>query len=236
MKYLPSLLLILILSGNSLIAQFQTRQTINELYQVDEYTKRQSKGDQFSNLPEYKGSPYHNSEYLQGNVYEGDELMAYEVALRYNAMADEIEIKENLMSEDKDARVLTKDPNIFVKIQNDIFVFVPLNGSIEDGGYFHILYEGVKIDLYKKIIKEFIPGKKASSSLTKDIPPVFEDNSLYFVVSKSGRFYQLPDAKAKKLDIFGSNKEQINAYVRENNLNVSDETDLIKVVKFYDNL
>lgn len=214
----------------------QTRQMINEFYQVDEYVKRQDKGVKYANKADYKGTPYHNPEYVLGNVYEGDELMAYEVALRYNAVSDEVEIKESLISSDEDARVLTKDPNIFVKIQNDIFVFVPLNGSIEEGGYFQILFEGTKVDLYKKIIKEFQPGKKASSSLTKDIPPVFKDASLYFVVTTNGRFYQLPESRAKKLDIFGGSKPQIEQYAQEHNLNITEEADLLKVIKYFDSI
>ncbi len=224
----------LLLAANSLLAQFQTRRTINELYQVDEHIKRQTSGDRFSNPDQYKGTPYHNPDYQEGNVYKGDELMAYKIALRYNAVADEMEIKESLLSKDEDARSLTKDPDIYVKIKDDIFVFVPLNGSIEEGGYFQILFEGKKVDLYKKIIKEFQPGRKASSSLTKDILPIFKDESLYFVVAKNGRFYQLPESRVNKLDIFGGDKANLEAYASQRELDLQEEADLLEVIKYYD--
>lgn len=217
-------------------AQYKTRQSINELYQVDEYIKRQGKGDRFKLPDNFKGSPYNDPNYLLGNVYKENALWATDVAMRYNAVADEIEIKEALSSTDEDARVLPRHPDIFVKIENEIFVFVPFQGSIEDGGYFHILFEGKKLDLYKKIIKEVIPGRKASNSLTKDIPTEFRDKSQYFLVTKSGRFYQLPDQRSKKFDIFGKNKQLVENYVDENKLDIENDQDLVKIVKFYDGI
>lgn len=225
-----------ILTGTDLFSQFQTRQSINEFYQVDEYIKRQGRGDKYK-LPDNSiGTPYNNPDYQLGNVYKENKLWASNVALRYNAVADEIEIKESLGTADEEARVLPRDPDIFVKIVDDIFIFVPFQGDVEKGNYFHILYEGKKLDLYKKIVKEVIPGRKASSSLTKDIPTEFRDKSQYFLITKSGRFYQLPDSKAKRLNVFGSNKELVRNYVEENDLDIDDEADLLKIIKYYDSI
>ena len=234
MKNKIVLLLCGVLLGSSALAQYKTRQSINELYLADAYIKRQADGISYNNPDEYNGTPYNFPDYQIGNIYKGNELFATEVALRYNAVADELEVKESLATSDEDARVLPKDPEIFVKIQNDIFVFVPFQGKVEDGGYFHVMYEGKKLDLYKKIIKKVIPGKKASNSLTKDVPTEFRDKSQYFLVTKNGRFYQLPDSKAKKFDIFGANKALVMKYVEENDLDVNNDEDLLKIVAYYD--
>ena len=120
---------------------YGTRQFTNDLYLLDEYIKRQSKGVDFKDTDSYKGTPYNHPSYLPGNVYKNDELMASNVALRYNAIADEMEIKESLGSSDDDARVLTKSPDIFVKIRNDICNHIGTVGMKERlylGAVFHI--------------------------------------------------------------------------------------------------
>lgn len=236
MKLKILVLLAVVVMSFTAVAQFQTRQSINELYLADSYIKRQANGISYSNPDEYKGTPYNFPDYQIGNVYKGNALFATEVALRYNAVADELEVKESLATPNEDARVLPKDPEIFVKIGDDIFVFVPFEGKIEEGGYFHVMFEGKKLDLYKKIIKKVIPGKKASNSLTKDVPTEFRDKSQYFLVTKNGRFYQLPDTKARKFDIFGANKEIVMKYVDDNDLDVDKDDDLLKIVMYYDSI
>lgn len=210
------------------------RQFTNDLYQLDEYIKRQSGEIDFSKTDSYTGTPYNHPSYLPGNVYKGKELLATNVALRYNAIADEMEIKESLSSSNEDAKVLTKSPDIFVKISNDIFVFVPYQGGIEGGGYFQVLYEGQKYDLFKKVKKHFTAAKKASTSITRDIPAKFADDPVYYIVTKTGKFYELPSNRKKKLKVFSDNMSLVKEYVDKNRLDLNDEKDLLRVIKYYD--
>ena len=95
-----------------------------------------------------KNEAYANPTFVKGNIYQEDQLAKNDVLMRYNAYADEIEIKKNNFEEDYSA--LIKDPNIFVKIGSDLYVFVPFEGSKEKGGYFNVLSDGKTYDLYKK--------------------------------------------------------------------------------------
>ncbi len=221
-------------TAQSFDGAYQTRQFVNDLYQLDEYIKRRNKGIDFQDTNTYTGTPYNNPHYLLGNVYKNDELWANNVALRYNAMADEIEIKESLTANDTEAKVLTKSPDVFVKIVNDIYIFAPYKGGIEGGGYFMVLFEGDKIGLFKKPKKKFTPEKKATTSITRDLPASFKDKPVYYIVDKSGKYYELPSSRSKKLKVFGSNKDAIKRYVAENKLNLNIEKDLLRVVKYYD--
>jgi len=213
---------------------YRTRQFTNDLYQMDEYIKRQNLGIDFENIESYTGTPYNNPNYLMGNVYKNDELWANDIALRYNAMADEIEIKESLATDDAEAKVLTKSPDVFVKIINDIYIFAPYKGGIEEGGYFMVLFEGDKIGLLKKPKKKFTPEKKANTSITRDLPASFIDKPVYYIVDKSGKYYELPSSRSKKLKVFGSNKDAIKRYVAQNDLDLNIEKDLLRVIKYYD--
>ena len=240
MKKRNLILTILIVSGlYSAAAQdfgnpYSIRRFTNDLYQLDEYIKRQDNGVDYRKTDSYMGTPYNDPSYLSGNVYKDKELLATNVALRYNAIADEIEIKESLDTPDDDAKVLTKSPDIYVKIQNDIFVFVPYKGGIEGGGYFKVLFEGNKYDLFKKLKKDFSPEKKATTSITRDIPPKFTDKPVYYIVTRDGKFYELPSNRKKKLKVFSDNMDLVKSYVNKNGLDLNDEVDLLKVIRYYD--
>jgi len=210
------------------------RQFTNDLYQLDEYIKRQNQGIDFDDTASYTGSPYNHPSYLMGNVYKNDSLWANNVALRYNAMADEMEIKESLTTADAEAKVLTKSPDVYVKIVNDIYIFAPYKGGIEGGGYFQVLFEGDKIGLFKKPKKKFTKAKKASTSITRDLPASFKDKPVYYIVDKDGKYYELPSSRSKKLKVFGNNKDAIKKYVGEKGLDLNKERDLIRVIKHYD--
>lgn len=234
--FILSLVLALFSQVTAIAQEFNGRLFMSDVFRIEEHIKRQNFGIDFKDTDSYKGTPYNHPSFLNGNIYKGSELLATNVAIRYNAMADEIEVKESLASSDDDAKVLTKDPDIYVKIVNDIFVFVAYQGGIEGGGYFKVMQEGNKYDLFKKLAKEFVPEKEASSSITTAVPAKFVDKPIYYIVTKDGKFYELPKSRSKKLKVFGPNKDLIKKYVSSNGLDLNDEKDLQKVIKYYDTI
>jgi len=228
------------LTFSSTIAQsnpgYAGRKFVSDLFLVDEYIKRTDQGVQYDDVDSYKGTPYNNPVFLPGNIYKEDELLAADVALRYNAVADEMEVKESLLIKDSEARVLTKSPDIYVKINGDIFVFVTYKGGVEKGGYFLVQFEGVRVDLFKKLHKKFTPAKKASSSITNDVPAKFTDKPIYYLVNKEGKFFEFPKSKSKKLKVFGNKQKEIKEFVKKNKLDLNKEKDLLKTVQYYDTL
>lgn len=206
----------------------------SDLILLDNYIKKNEKGISFEETNTYTGTPYNHPAYLNGNIYKNDKLLATNVAIRYNAIADEMEIKEHLSSRDSDAKVLTKSEAIYVKIADDIFVFVPYQGGVENGGYFEVLFEGKQIQLYKKHVKKFTPEREATSTITRGSKAKFDDRPEYYIVTRTGKFYILPKSNKKKLKVFGNNEKLIKNYVKDNQLNMSDEDDLLKIIKYYD--
>ncbi|MAN58549.1 MAG: hypothetical protein CMC08_01785 [Flavobacteriaceae bacterium] len=220
---------------NLVQAQVWDRQFTAELFRLDEEIKRNELGVDFEDPTMYTGSPYSHPSYLMGKIYKDNELLADDVALRYNVMADELEVKRTLASPMSDARMLTKSPDIYVKIAEDIFVFVPYKGGVEGGGYFEVLYEGTNIDLFKKHMKDFTPAKPATTSITRPVPAKFADEPVYYLVTKAGKFYEMPNSRSKKLKVFGSNKDLIKDYVKDNGLDLNNQADLERTVRYYDN-
>ncbi|MGJ8665725.1 MAG: hypothetical protein ACSHW7_05120 [Patiriisocius sp.] len=236
MKKIILSLVILVMMAPTVKAQFDGKKFTSDLFILDEYIKRQNKDINFEDKDSYTGTPYNNESYLPGNIYKDGKLLAENIAIRYNAIADEMEIKEGLNTSDDDAKVLTKSPDIFVKIVSQIFVFVPYQGGIEEGGYFEVLHEGNQVDLYKKHIKDFDEAKKATSSITRDVPAKFSDEPVYYLVTKTGKFYQFPNSRNRKLKVFGDKEKMMKSFVKDNRLDLNVEKDLLRAVRHYEKL
>lgn len=180
-----------------------------------------------------KDEAYANTNFINGNIYQEDQLIKSGVPMRYNAFADEIEIKKN--STDVDYGALIKDPDIFVKVGKNLYVFIPFEGSNEKGGYFNVLSDGKNYDLYKKTTATFQEAKKAATTYAKATPPSFSKNVTYYLV-EDGRFLEMPKSKSRILKMMNSKKKEINSYVKENKLNIDNEGDLIQLVSYFDSL
>ena len=225
-----------VITLNTTTAQFDAAMFVSDVFLLDNYIKRQNKDVNFKDTKTYKGTPYNNPSFLLGNIYKEGKLLADNLAIRYNAVADEMEVKQILNSDDENARVLAKSQDIYVKIVDDIYVFVPYQGGVENGGYFQVIFEGSQIALYKKHIKDFKPEKKATSSITKTLPAVFKDKPVFYLVTKSGKFYQMPKSRSKKLKVFGEKQNQMKAFTKQNNLDLNKQKDLLTAVIYFDTL
>ena len=180
-----------------------------------------------------KDDAYANSNFLEGKIFQGENLMKSGVPMRYNAYADEIEIKKSPSDENYGA--LLKDPEIFVKILNDIYLFVPYQGSNEKGGYFNVLSDGKNYDLYKKVTSVFNKPTKARTNYQSDTGPSFSKDITYYLVQE-GTFLQMPNSKSRILKMMDKKKAEMKTFIKENNIDLDKEADLIKAVQHFDSL
>ena len=183
------------------------------------------------------GSPYANKTFQQGNVYKKGKLVAANVALRYNVTRDEIEVKGAIVTSNSEARVLKADPDIYVRVLNDVYVYVSQSGTEGVKGYFNVVYEGEQFHLYKKMKKQFIEGKKAVNSVSRDIPPTYKDReNLFLVNTTNNTFIELAGSRNKKLKAFPSHNKELKKFIKEENLNINKEYSLKKLVAYYNTL
>ncbi len=180
-----------------------------------------------------KDEAYANPSFLEGSIFQGEELAKTGVPMRYNAFADEIEIKKSPSAANYGA--LVKDPEIFVKIGRDIYVFIPFEGSNEKGGYFNVLNDGKTYDLYKKTTSVFKEARKATSTYGRDVPPSFSKSVKYYLV-QDGTFLEMPSGKSKILKMMKSKKDEVKSFMKENKIDVDKEADLVKLVAYFDSL
>lgn len=180
-----------------------------------------------------KDDAYANPNFVQGKIFQEDQLIKDDVPMRYNAFADEIEIKKNASDENYGA--LIKDPSIFVKVFKDLYVFVPYEGSNEKGGYFNVLSDGKTYDLYKKTKAVYREPQKAETSYARDIPPSFPKTVTYYLV-QNGTFLEMPSSESKILKMMDKKKAEMKKYMKENNIDLDKEQDLIKAISYFDSL
>jgi len=203
------------------------------LRSIDINQKALSFGLAESEFNAIKDDAYLNAKFLVGNIYQDDKLLKSNVPMRYNAYADEIEIKNHVSEENYGA--LIKDPSIYVKISQDIFVFIPFEDSNEKGGYFNILTDGKTYDLYKKTTAVFLESQQAKTSYQRNTPASFEKTTKHYLV-KEGKFYELPGNKAKLFKVMDSKKSEMKKYINDNNIDLDKEADLIKTISYFDSL
>ncbi len=234
MKYLFSLIVLL----STFNAWSQAMSTRNQgLLQADFYynTHLAMGADNIDYTVRTIGSPYAEPEFLSGVLLTSDSILHDNIYLRYNVHRNEMEVKTS-NSEDVDVFSLLKSPDFYVKIKDKVYEFVPLNGKVEDGIYFEILYSGDHVDLYKNQAKKYTPPVPARTSLQGDIPQKFEDVNKYYIVTDEGLLYEIPSSRKAKLDIFNVKKEYLEKFVKKNKLKLNDEEDLLKLITYYDSL
>lgn len=235
-KIVFTLALLSTLSIFTIDAQITTMADQRRAMYFMEYVERQGSNNDKYLDDEHVGSPYSNPIFLLGNIYEQNKVIASNYALRYDAMADEIEVKKNLYVEDSDIQVLSKNPEIYVKIMSDMFVFRdPIEESAtHEAGYFQVLYVGNTYNLYKKIIKKYYPAKKAQNSFEKDVLATYVDRPIYYLVSEAGNFQEFGSSKNKRLKLFQNKQPEVKKLVKSGKLDLTKEEDLLRVVKYYD--
>lgn len=182
------------------------------------------------------GSPYATEEFMPGVIYQGKEVAQPSVQLRYNIHADEVEIKGRNNDGGETYSALIKDPDIYVKIFNDLYIFVPFEGSVEKGGYFNIITEGEHYDLYKKTTSSYSPPATAKTTYERDRRATFTQTDTYYLVSKTGDFYELPDSKSKILKVMSKKEKEIKNYIKDQDLDFDKEADLEKLVTYFNSI
>lgn len=230
MKNLIAILIIALLSTPIFAQRYGEWET--RIIDIEQY--RESFGLNAQELAELEGSPYEIKAFTPGSLFDKDNLVKKNTMLRYNIFADEIEIKDDPAKEEYFA--LLKSPDYSAKISNNTYVFVPLSGSVEKGGYFIVLSMGNKYDLYKKMEVTYHRPVYAKSSYDKDKPASFTNSAVYYLVDKGGTLYELPASRSKIAKVFANRKKEIEGYIKSNQLNLNDEKDLIKLVNFYNSL
>jgi len=169
------------------------------------------------------GSVYINDKFQPGKVQIDDK--AFDAFIRYNAYKDEFEIQNQA---GEITTVLRRD-NVVVQMgpeTYEIYSFIDEDGNKRQG-YLQKMNEGKNLLLVRKNI-ELIPRREATSTYSMDQPPKLELETQYFI-KVSGK--PAEPIRLKKKDILRLiPDEDFKEYVKENDLKLKDESEIIQAL------
>jgi len=176
-----------------------------------------------------EGSPYWNDEFENGEVYINDKL-ELRGELRFNAYKSEINVKENKY----EFYSLLKRPYIHVKINNEVYKMQ--NYLDEEGSnrvaYFKILNEEIPVKLLFKpeiILKR---GRTATTNYDRASKPRYIRLPSYYIMKGEKPAEKIYLGKRNVLKALDGNKDVYKAYIKENDLNMRNEQDVLRLLEY----
>ncbi len=220
-------------TGNQ--ANAKAKQAISQFLGTikDSEAKRQKK-----EITNAQGSPYTYNTFKPATLhYDGEKIGT--IFYRYNALNEEIEIKKTPLLEEEH-QALMNDKNIHITVDGKKMSFKTFITAKKrtTNGYLTQLIDGTTYDLYKRITVKFTEGSPAQNSFVSAVPARFSKFTEYYfqkkgvnrideIIAKNSKFLKLLDTGAK---------EKMKIYLKEHKLNVKNERDLIKAIKYLNTL
>ena len=179
----------------------------------------------------YDGSPYLSEEFVSGEVY-GTKKKFTGLLLRYNIFNDNIEFMQKSTT-----YALFAEPRIVkVLLGNEVYVVEKheVKGKMSYG-YFARLDSGKVTLLVKKIVR-FTEEQEPKALQGEGTPAKFTRAADVF-------YYRIGNAETEKvgslksfIDSLPDKKDEVSSYAKKEKLGTKNETDLIKLVKYYNSL
>jgi hypothetical protein len=179
----------------------------------------------------YDGSPYLSEEFVSGEVY-GTKKKFTGLLLRYNIFNDNIEFMQKGAT-----YALYAEPRIVkVLLGNETYVVetYEIKGKMAPG-YFARLDSGKVTLLVKKIVR-FTEEQEPKALQGAATPAKFTRVADVF-------YYRIGNAQTSKvgslksfIDSLPEKKEDVSAYAKKEKLGTKNESDLVKLVKYYNSL
>tara|TARA_R110000782_G_scaffold156359_3_gene248496 strand:- start:1108 stop:1806 length:699 start_codon:yes stop_codon:yes gene_type:complete len=184
-------------------------------------------GMSFIEVP-IEGSPYINEIFKKGKTIINGKHTS-DALMRYDAYHDAIEIK----NENGIARTLLRRNNIVADIDGTIYM---VREFIEAGekkmGYFNPLNEGY-VRLLKKPKKIFIQAENPENGYNTFKPAKYQDISMYYMQNGDKPAIETKLSKRKILSFLDDNSEFLKQFIKNNELNMRSESDIIKLINYY---
>ncbi|WP_339657177.1 hypothetical protein [uncultured Maribacter sp.] len=183
---------------------------------------------------EFQGSPYLSDTFLPTTMFYGDENMG-NIFYRYNALNEEIEIKKS-NSEEAQIQSLSRDKKINIVANGKKMSFKTFTTSKNNtvNGYLTTIINGKNYDLYKRNYVKYTEGKAATNSFVKAVPSRFSQfTEYYFQKDGIDRMDEIKLKNGQLLKLIDdSKKADLKQFLKDNDLNIKNEKDLIKVFDF----
>jgi len=184
---------------------------------------------------EIRGTPYLFEEFHNGTFYFTNRTKITGLQINYDCTKREILFAwegKNYSTGRDDIEYFTISPDQTDRIFLFKRVFLP---QAKEREYLEILYDPHSI-LYKRYLKEYKEAEvKSPYHINRDYNE-YVDNIEYYVKLEGNDIQFVKLQKKAVLKIFPGNTDRLEQFMKEENINLKDETDLVRLLKFYDSL
>jgi len=185
---------------------------------------------------EIVGTPYLDDNFIAGTIFVNDTLTFPGIKMKYNAYYDLFEVAPSIENPDEEPSYVDKDAARQIKLGNTIFVALPNPKNPSELQYYQFLTGGKSLRLLKLHQKILSDRIQAPTSMTRDVPAMYKDHSELYFLDSEGVLYLIPNNKKEILWFMKDKKEAIEKVIQESHLNLKEETDLLKLVRYYNTL
>ncbi|WP_276501897.1 hypothetical protein [Terrimonas pollutisoli] len=180
-----------------------------------------------------KGQPFLFDEWKKGSVLLKTKEKVDSVLIKYNLYTDLLLVKVD--EQEYQFNIDVQEFLIYHEVSNENLLFrsgyTPVPGMTEKS-FYQVLYDGkTKLLLkHKKIITEELtstPGVKAK---------VYEERPAYYILTAGGKMEKMKKKGDSILNILGDKKKELTKMAEANNLKMTVDADLVKLLEYYDQI
>jgi hypothetical protein len=214
---------------NILVAQISVNNTMADF----KFKKITEENDaRFSlKISEIQGTPYLDKEFNPGKITTNEGTVIADIPLRYNGSTDDLEF---LKGEDH----YVVDPKTLVaKAEFGGKVFSCKQYDINNrtqSGFFEILNEGKATLLIRYTVKFY--EKEPPKPFSDPKPARFDNPKKEYYLSFGGLPAKLITTKKSFLELFGNQKDEMDAFISKNKLSIKEDGELKKIVAHFNSL
>lgn len=182
------------------------------------------------------GSAYLSEDFQPGKVFYNNQELG-SVYYRLNAYNNEIELKKTSLIEEKPLALIKNEEVKIVDGTKEIVyrTLIDDRGKIHEG-YLTVLRKGNEYNLYRRLYKKFTEPRPAANSMVAPTPSRFTDYTAYYYQKTDEKeIVEIPLKTNKFLKLFDAETAQnIKKLIKENDLNLDYENDLISIFQDLD--
>lgn len=177
-----------------------------------------------------QGSAYFDTIYKNGKVIMNGKALAPSM-MRYNAYTDEFELDNG--------QAVPKEEDIKVDLDSSIYQFMgymDMGGHKKERGYLIPLNEGNTV-LFLKTRKEYIKASVPKTGFDTYEEAKFKDDLGHYLLKKNRTVAE--EIKLNKKNILkeiDNGSDDLKKYISDNNLDLKEEKDAVRVLDFYNSL
>jgi hypothetical protein len=218
-----------------LLSKSQISQNVRYLSDIIDPTMINSTLFYAGKYKEIAGSPYLEKEIQKGIIILKDDRKVENVMIRYNAFEDA------LLYQIGEDQITMLDPPVIngfeYRKNGNVVKYISI--SILEGKrhFYEIIYAGKSTLVVQHQIKLTKKTNNAGSYGASDMQgSAFKQSDNYFLMDATGKSSEVNLTKKSLISALGLHEEELQAFIKKNKLKVKENTDLVRLMEYYDSL